>query len=198
MHFLNNFFNKLKDSFTASKCEQPTDFMDTSFNIAIHVAILFLILSLFFTFYIAKLEEKTVNGQIEKNIEDNIKPRLKAYLRENPEQAIILKSVPYKNLISVYKDSDAGITSNNSWLFNTVILLNCTIIIMIVLAYIIIKKSCGICVDIVDLLKFNFTAFFFIGLIEITFFYFIASKFDPIKPSIFISSFIDKLKTVIR
>ncbi len=144
------------------------------------------------------MEDKTVNGHIESNIEANLKPKIKAYLQKFPEQSIALKTIPFDNLLAIYKNPDIGINTNNTWLFDTVILLNCTIIIMIVLAYIIIKKSCGICVDIIDLLKFNLTAFFFIGLIEIAFFYFIAAKYDPIKPSVFISSFINKLKVLLK
>jgi hypothetical protein len=75
-----------------------------SFNILLHVTILFTILSLFFTHYITKISSKIINNEIKHIVEDNISKSSESInkMKEKLFENIILQN----NLIEQFENSD--------------------------------------------------------------------------------------------
>jgi hypothetical protein len=176
-------------------CEKPDHKINFAINIAIHVFILFCFLSIFFSMYITKLSKSAFDKEIKHPIEEGInkqfekiKPAHKSKLRE------VAKYLNFDNLIKYYSDPTKDYTINNKWLNVMTIIINVFMVLLIIVAYIFVKKSCNQCVPIGSIIGENLIIFGFIGVVEFMFFKHIAIKFIPVQPSVLIKSAIDSIK----
>lgn len=176
-------------------CNESDHKINFAINIGIHVLILFCFLSVFFIMYISKLSKNAFDKEIKHPIEENI---AKQFDKISPENKNKLKEVSkylnFDNLINYYDDPTKDYTVNNKWLSVVTIIVNVSMLLLIVVAYVFVRKSCNQCVPIGSIIKENLIIFGFIGIVEFMFFKHIAIKFIPVKPSVLVKSAIDSVK----
>ena len=181
-----------------STCTKPSENIDFTINICIHVFILFTILSMFFMFYISKLETKTFGNEIQDAINNGVQSQYDALSIQNKVQLHqIFKNVNIDTIIANYSTPAEVVTVNNKFLFNTIILTDVFLLILIIGLSYIIKKSCQQCVPIWTIILENVVIFVFIAIVEFAFFNFIAIKFIPVLPSTLTTTTISALKTAV-
>lgn len=158
-------------------------------NIVVHVIILFTILSLFFFLYISTIMKNAFKGEF-----DHLGRELAEKLKDAPpkvKQAIA--TLPLEKAAVLYSVPDPVNEMNNKWLQRVPIILFAAMMLVLITSYL----ACDYCYDFKSLWVHNIIIFAFIAVIEFGFFYFIASKFIPVAPSVLVTAAIDRIKTKI-
>jgi len=169
-----------------SSCVNSSDLLDFVFNGALHAVILLCIVSAFFFLYISKLSQSIFEKEIGGIIEDNLVGMLnQVNIKTNGVTKNTLKSISsWDKILKHYQGrKDTTIQTQNKWL--KIITGLCVVFLIIFIVSIILttRFSCNICIPWVHILLENIVLFLGVGVIEIGFFMFIASKFVPSPPS---------------
>jgi hypothetical protein len=181
------------------ECKNPDDKINFAVNIIIHVFILFCFLSVFFVMYITKIAKKSFDKEISHPIEDGLGEQFRKIKPDNKEKIKnVTKYLNFDNLINYYSEPTKDYTTNNKWLNVVIVMINVFMVILIIAAYLFVKKSCNQCVPIGSIIGENLIIFGFIGLVEFMFFKYIAIKYIPVQPSVLVKSAIDALKKHVR
>lgn len=175
-------------------CEPVKDMVSFGYNIGVHVTILFTILSLFFMFYISKISSRAINDEVGMNIDKYLTPVLQKQISMIPNIQSLAQNVQFDNVKKIFEEQSAAIQENNSWLFQTIVLVDIVLILFLIFTVFILRYSCGVCVPLKEIFKMNATVFTFIGIVEYLFFTQIALNYVPVEPSILVNSFIDNIK----
>ncbi len=157
-------------------------------NTILHVALLFLIISLFFFVYVSKLSEHILNNEINGNISAKLRPMLQK-MNEDSKNNLYLatRNIPYATLNDLYSQPYQSNLDNNEWLKIVVIIINIALFIIVFLL-IIIPFNFGSNVPIGKILEENLVVFLCVGIIELSFFYYVAQRFVPAPPSALVMS----------
>jgi len=163
-------------------------------NSTLHIIILLAIISSFFFFYVSKLSSNTFKNEITNLINEDFITAVK-----NADTKGLFKSGLQKtNLqpwISYYKNTPQDSTTiENEWLERTTIIILTFLCVMFLSTVVLLKWSCSQDIPMFRIVRDNIILFFFVGLIEIMFFYFIARRYIPVQPSVLITSIINTLK----
>ena len=172
--------------------EKTSNFTNLSYNILLHVTILFIFLSVFFVYFITPIIKNSINGEIIDNIDKLIIPQIKKYNKINMDDYNI------DSLKSLFKNDNDYADMNNSWLFTLIVIINSVLILFLILIAFILRFNCNLCLPMTHLLIVNAVIFMFIGLIEYLFFIFVALQYVPVKPSVLTKSFIDDVKVLLK
>jgi hypothetical protein len=185
------------------KCLKPKNTDLLVVDIFVHVIILLGILLSFFVLVISKLETKELTGQITNQIGTNLPKLYNDINNSSPDNAFqtLIKSLNKggdKSILSVmeryYDKPDAATESENSIpiLGALIVLLSLTGGLFAVWA--VLKYSCNKCIPLGRIIFENIVLFGCIGIIEILFFNFIASKYVPTLPSYFVNETLESMK----
>ena len=185
------------------KCLKPKNTDLLVVDIFVHVIILLGILLSFFVLVISKLETKELTGQITNQIDTNLPKLYKDINNSSPSNSFqtLVKSLNKggdKSILSVmeryYDKPDATTESENSMpiLGALIVLLSLTGGLFAVWA--VLKYSCNKCIPLGRIIFENIVLFGCIGIIEILFFNFIASKYVPTLPSYFVNETLESMK----
>ncbi len=185
------------------KCLKPKNTDLLVVDIFVHVIILLGILLSFFVLVISKLETKELTGQITNQIDTNLPKLYNDINKSSPNNAFqtLVKSLNKggdKSILSVmeryYDKPDAATESENSMpiLGALIVLLSLTGGLFAVWA--VLKYSCNKCIPLGRIIFENIVLFGCIGIIEILFFNFIASKYVPTLPSYFVNETLESMK----
>jgi len=185
------------------KCLKPKNTDLLVVDIFVHVIILLGILLSFFVLVISKLETKELTGQITNQIDTNLPKLYNDINKSSPNNAFqtLVKSLNKggdKSILSVmeryYDKPDAATESENSMpiLGALIVLLSLTGGLFAVWA--VLKYSCNKCIPLGGIIFENIVLFGCIGVIEILFFNFIASKYVPTLPSYFVNETLESMK----
>jgi hypothetical protein len=161
------------------------------------------ILLSFFVLVISKLETKELTGQITNQIDTNLPKLYNDINKSSPNNAFqtLAKSLNKggdKSILSVmeryYDKPDAATESENSMpiLGALIVLLSLTGGLFAIWA--VLKYSCNKCIPLGGIIFENIVLFGCIGVIEILFFNFIASKYVPTLPSYFVNETLESMK----
>lgn len=172
-----------------------------AFNIILHVTILLTILVSFFFIYVSKVENDFFREEINtsyrnfliKNLNslpEQDKEALKTFLEESP---IDLNVVMENNT-----KQPEYLTINNEYLFVTSCVMISFLIILFIAMYVIFRLSSSKRkIGLSEIFMENFFVFLFVGLVEICFFVFIASKYLPISASLIIKTILDEFNQIL-
>ena len=184
------------------KCLKPKNTDLLVVDIFVHVIILLGILLSFFVLVISKLETKELTGQITNQIDTNLPKLYNDIDKSSPGTfKTLIKSLNKggnKSILSVmeryYDKPDAATESENSIpiLGALIVLLSLTGGLFAVWA--VLKYSCNKCIPLGGIIFENIVLFGCIGVIEILFFKFIASKYVPTLPSYFVNETLESMK----
>ena len=173
-------------------CNVPAKYTPMIINISLHVMILFGILSCLFYFLISKVETSTINNQITDSI-DNIV----STLSQNPNITPYLQGDVQTSIAGKLKQSfvypDQNVVLNNKWLFNTVIIANASMAIIVISLILILLYNCNECIPIKHIILENIGTFTLVGVIEILFFLNVAIKYVPVHPDVVSTTFLSQM-----
>ena len=180
-------------------CNSPSDKINFSVNVGIHVFILFCFLSTFFMMYVSYLVQHAFENELDHLIEGGIKDGYKKLSQSDKDNLkILLKGIPLDRLIKVYNKPSKSVEINNNWLFTFIIYINIFMLLVITASTSILYTSCNQCVPLKEILIENGIIFSIIGGVEFMFFKHVATQYIPVKPSTMIVSAIDSLKKYIK
>jgi len=164
-------------------------------NIAVHVLILFTVLTALFIYIIADLETNAVKSELDNNINNIVNKLFETSNVDINSIKNIVKQLPQTVLKKLYIKQYEPAKVSNDWLF-TVMKANIAVIALLIVTMIIIPMLlCKENVNIKHILAENALTFTFVGIAEYLFFTHIAFKYVPVKPSVFITSFLDSMKS---
>tara|TARA_Y100000389_G_scaffold141562_1_gene139468 strand:+ start:495 stop:1031 length:537 start_codon:yes stop_codon:yes gene_type:complete len=158
-------------------------------DIYVHILLVLIVLSLAFWLFLSKVETKSLQGEVKNQIGkliDNFTPS------DTTKNA--LKLIDYDQLLKLYngKPNKAIKEYNDSLLkFNIIVII--TMIISFILVFIVLKINCGKDVPIGKIFLENIGLFILVGIIEVLFFWKIASRFIPVKPSFMMKAVKDNI-----
>lgn len=162
-------------------------------NSTLHVIILLTILSLFFFLYVSKLSATIFKNELSNILSDNFIPAV----RKADKDGKFRKQIQKINLdawIDYYKNTEEDVTTiENQWLKRSTMIVIGFLIAIFFLSVALLSLSQEK-LPILAIIRDNIILFFFVGLIEIMFFYYIARRYIPVSPSVMISTIITTLK----
>lgn len=176
-------------------CSKPDENVNFVINIAIHVFILFCFLSILFVMYISNVAKNAFESEIHEALEKGIDKSLHSI--EGKKRGVIkkiIKTLPMDRIINHYNKSSKTVAINNKWLTKLIIYINVFLVLLIISGSYLLRWSCNQCVPLKDIIIENTIIFTFIGLVEVMFFKFVATKYIPVKPSTLINSALDSIK----
>ena len=174
-----------------SPLNKPINF---SINMLIHVLILFTLLGLLFKFLVSHQLKSAVNGNLEDTIKDGVG---KAYDNMTPEDQqkikLMMSALPVDNLIKLYSEPEKTSTVMNNWVFITIWVVASALAIITIS---VLAVSFGLCsnVPIGTILLENASIFWYVGIVEALFFWFIALHYIPAPPSHMVKSILGSHK----
>jgi hypothetical protein len=169
-------------------------------NIGIHVLILFSFLSLFFFLYISHLEKTKVNDELNNLLSHEISGVL-----DHVDSSLHPSKLEWEKIntfaVETQKNSQGDlpfITRNNRNLLYYGIGIIASICILLIGLYIYYTKILHININLKHIIMENCITFIFIGVIEILFFNFIASKYIPVPPVTSSNTVLERIKNNIN
>lgn len=164
---------------------------------ALHVLILFLILTAFFELVISKVAKDAFDHELKSTIHDALDDNLSA-ADSSTNQQLCYQLKSNKNILDpfekMFSKPDSNTETYNSWLLRTAKVMAFFIGLLVILFYVVLKESCGVCSNMGGLLAENAIVFLFVGMIEYAFFMYIAKKFVPVAPSYLVTKVTQNLK----
>lgn len=163
------------------------------FNLLVHGLLLFTILSALYLLVISKMETNAFQTEINAQLTDKL-PQLISQIDTTGSIKSSLKNMPLSNFNSLFSQPSAQTTLTNKSLQTSMGWVIFTLLILIISGGLWLKLSCDQCVNFWSIIKQNLLIFLFVGIAEGVFFYFIASKYVPVPPSLLINTTIGDLK----
>ncbi len=185
------------------KCLKPKNTDLLVVDIFVHVIILLGILLSFFVLVISKLETKELTGQITNQIDTNLPNLYNDINKSTPNDAFktLVKSLNQggeKSVLSImdryYDKPDATTESENSIPIIGALIVLLSLTGGLIAIWAVLKYSCNKCIPLGGIIFENIVLFGCIGIIEILFFKFIASKYVPTLPSYFVNETLESMK----
>ena len=172
--------------------------MNFFINVVLHMFILLCIISAFFFFYVSKLSSEVFKNELD----DIITNHLQQSLRNADKNNVIkntLNNVDLNRYVSYYQNrTDRASEIQNTWLERVTLVALACLLFTIILSIVILKFSCQQSTPFTSILKENIILFLFVGVVEVSFFIFIARKYIPTKPSLMMQTIIDSVKKSFR
>ena len=189
------------------KLKVPSVTGTLSFNVLLHVTILFTILSIFFVKYVGVITTKIINKEINHIVGDNIE-KLNDNIGEklNDSEKLndlgekltfenIKKMFPYKYYAKLFSKEDVTRKSVNNEVFFYIKFTNILLIVFLILfTFYLVRTNSLNTHQIKEICIENVLTFMLVGLIEFLFFTNIALKYIPTKPSLLFTSLIEGLR----
>lgn len=180
-----------------------SEYFSVGINGVCHVLILFTFLTILYFVIVAPLSDaafqktiKTeVGGAVHKMTKD-ISDTDRYYISRVIHQDIGGGKSAIDTAISHYSKPTDVIVENNKWIKITAIEIILVIALCMLIVILILRYSCNKCTGIFDIVKENAITFLFVGIVEYTFFTFIAFKYIPSPPSTMLTIMIDAFKKV--
>lgn len=185
-------------SLNPNKCLRPPKNISFFINVVLHMFILLVIISSFFFFYVTRLTTDKFQQELDDIITTNLPP---AIVNADKQKLlkIALSTINMDRVVEYYKNkTDKATTIQNKWLIRVTLVAIVSLLFTIILTIVILKFSCQQRAPFFHIIKENIILFFFVGIIEITFFLQIARYFVPTQPSLMMKSLIDALKANFR
>ena len=185
------------------KCLKPKNTDLLVVDIFVHVIILLGILLSFFVLVISKLETKELTGQITNQIDTNLPNLYNDINKSTPNDAFktLVKSLNQggeKSVLSImdqyYDKPDATTESENSIPIIGALIVLLSLTGGLIAIWAVLQYSCNKCIPLGRIIFENIVLFGCIGIIEILFFKFIASKYVPTLPSYFVNETLESMK----
>jgi len=185
------------------KCLKPKNTDLLVVDIFVHVIILLGVLLSFFVLVISKLETKELTGQITNQIDTNLPNLYKDINNSSPNNAFktLVKSLNQggeKSILSImdryYDKPDAATESENSIPIIGALIVLLSLTGGLIAIWAVLQYSCNKCIPLGRIIFENIVLFGCIGIIEILFFKFIASKYVPTMPSYFVNETLESMK----
>lgn len=201
---------------------KPKAFISTgTINLLLQISLLFTFLSIFFMTIGSKIIQSSFQSLLKSNINNvinratikqliinsitlpnanNILPQslINDYIASKSGDVIdqfldsIVGSSYYKRILQYYSTD-----VDNSVVMNRIFIVNCFLWSMVILIMITTKTSC-LDVSIAPLIGINIAIIVFLGIIEATFFYFVASKYVGTPPSTTAMALVNEIKSQIN
>jgi len=172
-------------------------------DIFVHVIILLGILLSFFVLVISKLETKELTGQITNQIDTNLPKLYKDIDNSSPGNTFktLAKSLNKggdNSVLSImdryYDKPDVATESENSIPIIGALIVLISLTGGLIAIWAVLQYSCNKCIPLGRIIFENIVLFGCIGIIEILFFKFIASKYVPTLPSYFVNETLESMK----
>jgi hypothetical protein len=161
------------------------------FNLALHASILFTILSLFFMLYVSKLEVSAIQSELKSNIKSGV---AHALVSANPSATTNLVAsigaLPFSTLTGLYSQLDPVNAVTNQCLFKDLWMAMAGLYGITLFIYAYYRDT----IPLLYILAENAAIFLFVGAIELLFFFYVASKFIPVPPSLIVTSSVQALR----
>ena len=165
-------------------------------DVTVHALILFVFLSIFFTFYVSKMTTTEMNNQIGGLIDTNLTNVLEEANQDyGMNFSSTLQTLPLETLSESYNKPSLLQTTSNSWLNRDLLICNIALFVIVAGSMVLVKKICGLDLDVKEVLKLNAFIFTFIGIVEYMFFTKVALKYIPAPPSLMITSIITNIQS---
>ena len=175
--------------------EKPDQPYSLIVNISIHVIILFSILSFLFFLYISKITRAHVDKEFKHIIEQNMDKYLRELIQEQDPSHPIPWSVisqESQRLLQKYQQVSPQVQSHNAKIRRNVIIALGVMLGLLLLA-IGIMKYYGKKLSIMTIIFENIIIFVFVGIIELLFFKFIASKYIPLNKTDVLETLVSRM-----
>jgi hypothetical protein len=176
-------------------CQAKSHILDFSTNVYLHVVILFTILGMLYIKLISKVTADAVNHEISDLATDSIDKFYDTLSPENKNNVkLVLKTLPLDRVSNVFSEEDKVRKYNNENVFRAI---RMTIVLFIIILLIVIAVSKLLChnIPMKHLLIENIVIFFFVGIVEFSFFKYIILKYIPVEPSFITTYMLQKLKS---
>lgn len=176
-------------------CAAKSHILDFSTNIYLHVVILFTILGVLYIKLISKVTADAINGEISDLATENIDKFYDTLSPENKNNVkTILKNLPLERVSKVYSEEDKVRKYNNENVFRAI---RMTIVLFVIILLVVIAVAKLLChnIPMKHLLIENIVIFFFVGIVEFSFFKYIILKYIPVEPSFITTYMLEKLKS---
>jgi hypothetical protein len=160
-------------------------------NIILHVIILFTVLTIFFFVYVRTLLKASYESEIDDILGSKFKEKL--FNLDNETQTSIrdlLKNADFNSYLEKFEETNSYVSINNKWLAVICVMVFVFFVCLFLTIYFFINKTCGICLDIRSIVYENLCLFSIVGLIEISFFIFIAVEYVPVSPTVMLDCFL--------
>lgn len=173
-------------------CKKSPKSINFFINGIVHILILLTILSVFYFVYISNLARDRFHDELADVINNNL---TEAIEKADKDQTIKnkLKTLDLKRISAYYNKNSETTDLENGWLVKATVGILLMITLTLVIVLFVVKTFCKK-IPFSSILKENAIMFGLIGLVEVAFFFFIARKFVPTKPSLVMQSFVDSLK----
>jgi len=171
--------------------------IEFSLNVIVHVFVLFIVLTILFWAVIRGMMENALKHEISKYADEsfqNIKENLQPNQRDIAKNFATQNSTQLQLLSKLFSIPDPVTTTTNKWVMNVNIIIGISILIILLVVFFTYWINVGVYPPILWILWENFWTFLCIGMIEGLFFYYVAIKFIPVKPSVMTDAVIDTLK----
>lgn len=173
-----------------------TDFFDNvAVNILIHALLLFAFLCGFFYLYISGIVDKHISDEVVSEAETLIKGKYNRLSQiDRTRMSVLLQSMPLESLHKMYSKPDDVKLENNYFnkLCAVIVIAALTCVVgVIIITY---TFRCNRNIDLGHILVENAVVFFFVALVELAFFMYIASKYIPVLPSSIMEDMVQRIK----
>lgn len=175
---------------------------ELSFNILLHICILFTILHVFFIYYITKLTTNAINNEVNHIINKGIKKinekknNIKS-MYDIPYFKIAKEKFDYNYYENLFKKEDITRKYNNENVFFYTKIVNALLFLFLYfMGYYLVNNNL-LTTDIIRLMIFeNVLTFLFVAIVEYLFFTNVALNYIPAPPSILYKSFLESLNNI--
>lgn len=161
---------------------------DLTLNVIVHVLLLWVILTVFFILVVSKLESKTLKTEINELIGKKTTDLCNRVQSKHPDFKHNLEMLPLQSALQLWSKDTEVSNITNDWVLHSTI--PPIIILFAILLTIYYATNKGF--NLSYILKRNLIIFICVGVIEVLFFFFIARKFVPVKPSFFVETILQQ------
>ena len=163
-------------------------------NLILHIIILFTVLTIFFFVYVRTLLKASYENEIDDILGNQFQKKLYE-LDDDVQKNIrdLLKDVNFNSYLDKFDETNSYVLINNKWLAVVCILIFVFFVCLFLTIYFFVNKTCGVCLDIRSVIYENLCLFSIVGLIEISFFIFIAVEYVQVSPTVMLDSFLSDI-----
>lgn len=172
-------------------CPSSQKGLNFGINAILHVFILLLIVSTFYFVYVSQLSRNKFQGQIKDIIDDNLIPFLNKVDSKHTIKTI-LQGINLDKISEYYNRPNEATVLENMWLLKSTVIILIAVFLLIVASIVIIGTICR-SLPLLSILKENVILFSLVGVVEITFFLYVAKNYVPTKPSLVMDTIVETL-----
>ena len=158
-------------------------------TVSVTVAILFTLLTFVFVYYAAGVLRSAVQKELAEQIHHSL-----SHLEINPSAASAPSREILDRLNKLFSVEDPAIKLSNMWLFRTMFIVSGLLMTFAIIVLICSVKK----IKVGHLIGENLLIFFFVGIVELMFFQYVATKYIPTPPSFVTTVVLDELKNALN